>query len=165
MLSWGRACAGHACRRHDEGADRHKAMASGDSPPFGDLLRRYRLAAGLSQEALAERAGISVRSVSDLERGIYRAPHRDTVALLGEALALAAEDRARLERSVQRRRGPLAAVPPARIALGRGIAVPPTPLLGRDHDIAALTALLQRAEVRLVTLTGPGGVGKTRLGM
>lgn len=140
-------------------------MATGDSPPFGDLLRRYRLAAGLSQEMLAERAGISARSVSDLERGIYRAPHRDTVALLGEALALAAEDRARLEHAVQRRRGPLAAVPPTRVALGRGITVPPTPLLGRDPDVAALTALLQRAEVRLVTLTGPGGVGKTRLGL
>jgi transcriptional regulator with XRE-family HTH domain len=51
--------------------------------PFGALLRRHRVAAGLTQEALAERAGISARAVSDLERGLYRAPHRDTVDRLG----------------------------------------------------------------------------------
>lgn len=139
-------------------------MATSDSPLFGDLLRRYRLAAGLSQEALAERAGVSARSVSDLERGIYRAPHRDTVTLLGEALELAAEDRARLESAVVRRRGPGAAAPPVHAASLRGLPLAPTPLLGRDQDIATLTVLLQRADVRLVTLTGPGGVGKTRLG-
>ncbi len=44
-------------------------MATDGPLPFGDLLRRLRLAAGLSQEALAERAGLSARGISDLERG------------------------------------------------------------------------------------------------
>ena len=57
---------------------------------FGTLLRRHRVAAGLSQEELAERAGVSRRSIGDLERGVARTPHRDTIALLIEALGLQA---------------------------------------------------------------------------
>src|SRR5256885_1345208 len=64
---------------------------------FGALLRRYRLAGGLSQEELAGRAGLSLQAVSALERGVRRAPHRDTVALLAQALALAPDQRATLE--------------------------------------------------------------------
>jgi transcriptional regulator with XRE-family HTH domain len=60
----------------------------GAGAAFGDLVRRARVAAGLSQEELAERAGISAHAVSDLERGLYRAPHRDTVERLGTALRL-----------------------------------------------------------------------------
>src|SRR5712692_7636003 len=53
---------------------------------FGELLKQYRLAAGLTQEALAERAGLSVREISDLERGVNRAPRPDTLQLLAAAL-------------------------------------------------------------------------------
>jgi transcriptional regulator with XRE-family HTH domain len=56
-------------------------MASSVSPAFGDLLRRYQLAAGLTQEELAGEAGLSVRSPSDLERGACRTPHKETVQL------------------------------------------------------------------------------------
>ena len=64
--------------------------------PFGDLLRRLRSAASLSQEELAERAGLSRRGISDLERGARRAPHPETVRLLANALGLADADRAAL---------------------------------------------------------------------
>ena len=55
---------------------------------FGELLRQRRLAAGLTQEALAERAGVSAKAVSDLERDPDRTPRLDTVGLLADALGL-----------------------------------------------------------------------------
>lgn len=66
-------------------------------PTFGALLKRYRLAAGLTQEELAERARLSVRAISDLERGLHRAPQKETVALLADALAVTPPERAALE--------------------------------------------------------------------
>src|SRR5258708_33545829 len=63
---------------------------------FGALLRRYRVAAALSQEALAERAGISSVAISALERGTRRAPYLGTVEQLATAMALDAEERATL---------------------------------------------------------------------
>lgn len=140
-------------------------MTSASSPsasalPFGPLLRRYRLAAGLSQEALAERARISTRAVSDLERGINRAPRHETLLLLVEALELGPEDRQLL---ILAARPELMAPdeafsPPHRARLPQ----PPTPVIGREEDIQRGLDLLM-GSARLVTLTGPGGVGKTRL--
>lgn len=63
---------------------------------FGALLKRYRMAAGLTQEALAERANLSARAISDLERGLSRAPRYDTLAMLTNAMNLSAEQRAAL---------------------------------------------------------------------
>jgi transcriptional regulator with XRE-family HTH domain len=63
-------------------------VASESTQQFPALLRRHRLLAGLSQEALAERAGLSVRGISDLERGLRRAPHPATCARLADALYL-----------------------------------------------------------------------------
>jgi transcriptional regulator with XRE-family HTH domain len=64
---------------------------------FGDLLRRHRVAAGLTQEALAERARLSAFTISALERGANHVPRKDTLALLAEALRLATAERAILE--------------------------------------------------------------------
>ena len=64
---------------------------------FGALLKRQRLSAGLTHESLAERAGLSSRTISDLERGVSRRPHRDTLELLLEALELSAAERSALE--------------------------------------------------------------------
>ncbi len=61
---------------------------------FSSLLKAYRQAAGLSQEGLAERAGLSVRAISDLERGINRTPRSETLELLVRALSLTEQDRA-----------------------------------------------------------------------
>jgi predicted ATPase/class 3 adenylate cyclase len=72
-------------------------MNGDQRPTFGDLLRRHRLAAGLTQAALAERAGLSWRGLNDLERGVRLRPRRDTVALLATALDLSAADRAAFE--------------------------------------------------------------------
>src|SRR5215207_5852974 len=86
-------------------------MVAHDLPGFGDLLRRHRTAA-LSQEELAERAGVSVRALSDLERGVHRAPRLETVRMLAEALGLREDERAGLltaarpEGGVRASRGP-----------------------------------------------------------
>jgi len=64
-----------------------------EATAFGALLRRYRTLAGLTQEGLAARANISTRAVSDLERGINRAPLAETLELLASALDITSEER------------------------------------------------------------------------
>ena len=82
------------------------------SPDFGMLLRQYRLAAALSQEALAERARMSTQGISALERGYRRTPQRETLALLSGALALSDEQREEFETAAARS-----------VLLGRGASV------------------------------------------
>ena len=130
---------------------------------FGDLLRRYRVAAGLTQEALAERAGISARGVSDLERGVHGLPRKDTLQLLLDALDLSSTDRARLAGAA--RRPPRADARRKRGEPYPELPVPLTPLIGREQAVAAVAALLDAPTHRLLTLTGPGGIGKTRLAL
>src|SRR5919202_1528783 len=74
-----------------------------DERTLADLLRRHRLAAGLTQMALAERAGLSLRGLSDIERGLRTAPHRDTLERLAEALHLDEVDTAALHQAGRRR--------------------------------------------------------------
>src|SRR5919206_2140351 len=65
-----------------------KTMPPDDTPELREVLRRYRVAARLTQEELAERAGLSVRGLSDLERGARTRPRPHTVRQLATALAL-----------------------------------------------------------------------------
>ncbi len=127
--------------------------------PFGQLLKKYRHAAALSQEGLAQLAGISTRSVSDLERGITTSPHQDTIHLLADALGLAHEDRDRFIASGQIRVNTVAGyyLPP--------VPKPLTPLLAREHEESELMDLCSREHIRILTMTGPAGVGKSRLAM
>jgi non-specific serine/threonine protein kinase len=141
-----------------------------EAEPFSVLLRRYRQAAALSQEALAERAALSVDAVSQLERGRRAQPRLETVQRLTEALGLSPADRARLlaaARPVEHAVRPGAPGGGVPAAPSRGPAhnlpAPTTALLGREREVAAASALLCGAEARLLTLIGPGGIGKTRL--
>jgi membrane protein implicated in regulation of membrane protease activity/DNA-binding XRE family transcriptional regulator len=86
----------------EEGAGREHDGITVRPPAFGELLKAHRLAANLTQEALAERARISVRAISDLERGLHRTPQKDTVHLLADALQLSAQDRAAFEAAARR---------------------------------------------------------------
>ena len=113
-------------------------MTTLHTPAFGELLRQHRLAAGLTQEELAERARISVRAISDLERGVRRAPHKDTLRLLAEALNLSEDDRALLFESVRETRRAEAA-PPSTAPTGvfsEDFPVALTPLIGREREEA-----------------------------
>src|SRR5262245_29490683 len=110
-------------------------MALAHPPPFGARLKRERLARGLTQEALAERAGLSARAISDLERGINRAPRKETLRLLADALQLSAEARSRLEAALR-----WAASAGTLTAPERRPSSDPThiPLTGRAHELARL---------------------------
>jgi predicted ATPase/transcriptional regulator with XRE-family HTH domain len=127
---------------------------------LGVSLKKLRAAAGMTQEELADRAGISARTVSDVERGLRTAVHGDTARRLASALGLGEDDRARFEAVA---RGPVAAAEPA--ARPGALPAPPTRLLGRSRELGSITGRLQGPEVRLLTLTGPGGIGKTRLAL
>ncbi|MDQ4501772.1 helix-turn-helix domain-containing protein [Sinomonas sp. ASV322] len=118
-------------------------------------LRRLRAAAGLTQEELAERAGISVRAVSDAERGLRGHLYPATAARLADALGLAGSPKDRFTALARGIAGPGGQLVP--------LPAPATPLLGRDKALDELTASLGDPSTRLVTLIGPGGVGKTRL--
>jgi len=76
-------------------------MATAQDTVFGEALKRYRLAAGLTQEELAERSQMSVRGLVYLERG-ERHPHRETVQRLADALALPDSARTTLEALARR---------------------------------------------------------------
>ncbi len=131
-----------------------------DGRPFADLLRSYRAEAGLSQEEVAQRAQLSVNAVSALERGIRRAPRRQTVAAIASALRLDSPAFTRLEESARRARSsgtsrhdsndPSTSVP-QRL----------TSFLGRRDECNAVRRLLEQHA--LVTVAGAGGIGKTRL--
>jgi predicted ATPase/DNA-binding XRE family transcriptional regulator len=128
--------------------------------PFGQLLREFRVAAALTQEELAEEAGLSLRGISDLERGARRSPHPATVRRIAVALRLAGDDRAALEAAARPPRG----VPLPRSAeSSRGRHGSLTSFVGRDKEQAEVVRLLGTR--RLVTLTGVGGIGKTRLAL
>ncbi|MGH2345046.1 MAG: helix-turn-helix transcriptional regulator, partial [Chloroflexota bacterium] len=83
-------------------------MNDQDPVPFKDLLRRHRLEAELSQEALAERARLSVRAISDLERGLKLWPRQETLRLLSQALGLQPQEHTALVAAARRPSGPRA---------------------------------------------------------
>src|ERR1700688_909907 len=129
---------------------------------FGALLKHYRLAAGLSQEALAARASLSARTISDLERGVHASPHTDTLGLLTAALSLTDQQRTLLLASTRPAQA-FADTPPRSHTLD--FPIPPTRLVGRDRERSHTLELLRRASTRLFTLTGPSVVGNTRFAL
>jgi predicted ATPase len=143
--------------------DEGRALGSSE---FGTLLREHRLAAGLSQEALAERAKMSTNGVSALERGYRRSPQRETLELLAGALALSADQRRAFEAAAtrpalpRRHGGASVTVGPWPQAETSLLPIALTTFVGRENELGEIQALLR--EHRMVTLVGSGGVGKTQ---
>jgi predicted ATPase/transcriptional regulator with XRE-family HTH domain len=133
-------------------------MPLDDASTFGALLKRYRRAAHWTQEELAERVGYSPHYVSMLERGV-RLPASTSADTFSDALALPGEERAALRAAARHTREAQAA--PSSASASRPVHA--VPLIGREQDLADVIQLLTRADTRLLTLTGPGGVGKTFL--
>jgi predicted ATPase/DNA-binding XRE family transcriptional regulator len=125
---------------------------------FAQLLKRHRIAAGLSQEALAERAGVSVDAISALERGARHAPYKATLDLLIGALTHDDDTRREIEEAatLARARGPQS----QRQGLFPNLPPQLTSFVDRVEVVAEIKELL--GSHRLVTLIGTGGAGKTR---
>jgi predicted ATPase/DNA-binding XRE family transcriptional regulator len=130
-----------------------EVIAMPSEAPFSELLRQHRRAAGYSQEDLAERAGLSVGAIGSLEQGLRRAPHRDTVKALADALGMSESERGQLEEAAASARG----------RQPRGDSSLPISLTSfiERHELDELKALL--SEHRLLTITGSPGIGKTRI--
>jgi predicted ATPase/transcriptional regulator with XRE-family HTH domain len=134
-------------------------MKSSAPGTFGTQLRALREAAGFTQEELATIAGLSVHAVSALERGERRRPQVDTIRALSAALDLTGPTRELLLRTARTHT--------AESEQFRRVSMPlaPTALVGREDDLKVLGEWLEDRSVRLITLTGPGGAGKTRLAL
>ena len=136
-------------------------MTPGASRSFGAQLKALREAAGFTQEELATIAGLSVHAVSALERGERRRPHLETVRALSAALDLPVATRDAFFASARTPTHATAVDELSRVSLP----LPLTALLGREADVQTLRHWLAHPATRLITLTGPGGAGKTRLAL
>jgi tetratricopeptide (TPR) repeat protein/transcriptional regulator with XRE-family HTH domain len=142
---------------------------------FGQLLRGYRLAAGLTQEELAERAGLSIRAVSDMERGRTARPYARSVRLLATALALDDAARGQLMTAMIARPGEPADSSQGRTARNPGtwprqLPAAPRNFVGRMAELRLLDSLLEtmageRSLVVVALVSGTAGVGKTSLAL
>ena len=146
-------------------------MAEQATSGLAGLLRQLRAEARLTQQELAKAAGVSPRSVSDLERGINRTARQDTAVRLAGALGLAEPARSLFVAAARGRiqaAQVLTAKPrqapgdsPGSAAGVYGFVPALTSFVGRAGPVREVAVLLDRD--RLVTVTGPGGAGKTRL--
>jgi len=158
------------CRAAACGRPREDSRAVTEQPALGfaGLLRQLRAETRMTQEELAQAAGLSPRSVSDLERGINRTARKDTAFLLADALGLAPSVRC-LFVAAARGRASAAEVLAARrqeAFLARaggmhGFQTELTSFIGRAGAVREVAGLVE--DYRLVTVTGPGGAGKSRL--
>jgi tetratricopeptide (TPR) repeat protein/transcriptional regulator with XRE-family HTH domain len=132
-------------------------MAVVPSLTFGQLLVRYRVAAGMTQETLAAHAGVSVRAISDLERSVRLSPYKSTIALLAEALHLSPQEHATLIAAAGRK---------ADIAAAETEREPRSsdpPFVGRHRELVAVEHFLGGGGLPVLFLTGEPGIGKSRL--
>jgi tetratricopeptide (TPR) repeat protein len=142
-----------------------------DSPDFGDRVRVGRIAAKLSQEELSAQSGVSVRAISDLERGRTRWPHPASVLRLADALQLTGPARAEFIAAAGRRLPRIAPGNGAPVSGGRVVPrqLPPAvpAFAGRSSELATLSHVLSRpgGTAVITAIGGTAGVGKTALAL
>ncbi|MGW4882861.1 helix-turn-helix domain-containing protein [Streptomyces sp. NPDC004262] len=128
---------------------------------LGVLLRDHRRRAGLTQRHLADLTTVSVRAIRNLEQGKVHSPRLDTIRLLADGLRLGSAQRETLLEAARHRPG--SADHSGESGCGPTPWLVRSPLIGRDTEVAALTALLAQPNGRLVSVVGIGGVGKSHL--
>ena len=140
---------------------------------FGEWLRSQRTARKLTREEFAQRVGCSIVMLRKIEEG-ERRPSAQIAQLIANVLEIPADNRktfirvARGELGTERLPHPSNAIHSPRISPIPGsshnnLPILPTPLIGRQHELSKLRQLLSEPECRMLTLVGPGGIGKTRL--
>jgi transcriptional regulator with XRE-family HTH domain/tetratricopeptide (TPR) repeat protein len=137
-------------------------MTSVSRTRFGDLLRYYRLKAGLTQEALAERSGVSVPGIGALERGVNQAPWRETALALADALGLDPDEREQFL-AARRRSTPLVKSRRNAQSSTRVTRHGSLKLIGREYERLQIEQLLRGDKPPMLLFYGEPGIGKTRL--
>ena len=154
------------------------------NPPvyFGEWVKQRRKMLDLTQEELARKSGCSVSALRKIEAGDRR-PSKQLAELLAKSLEISPDEKqnfvrtARGELSLERLRSPSLGLPAAYLPPGlissspetqpsppaSSIPLQPTPLIGREAELAAMEKIFKDPQCRLLTLTGVGGIGKTRL--
>ncbi len=131
---------------------------------FGALLRTYRCEAKLTQQELAACTGLSSSTISKLEREVEQ-PRRYTIGTIAAALTLTPAATARLRAAARLGQDSMGSLLTDDKPSTVNYRAPATSLVGREREVEAICALLADPCVRLLTLSGPGGVGKTRLAL
>jgi len=145
-----------------------------DEVSFGLWLQKRRKALDLTREELAQRVGCSISALRKIESD-ERRPSKQLAELIASVLDIPAEERsifikiARGDLSIERMKSShplpdLDLLQPSQ-TFSPHIPISPTPLIGRETELAALRQMLGDPQYRLITLVGPGGIGKTRLAM
>ncbi|MEI7846414.1 MAG: tetratricopeptide repeat protein [Chloroflexota bacterium] len=140
---------------------------------FGQWVKHQRKALGLTQTSLAQRVSCSKSMINKIESDL-RSPAKPMIELLALHLKISPADFASFVHLAQ----PQLLVEPGDFSQkgnsntvktlpipGKAYPIPLTPLVGRERDVAAVCSSLQQTGIRLLTLTGPGGIGKTRLAL
>ena len=146
----------------------------GAAPSFGGWLKLRRQSLGLTQEALAERVGCAAETLRKLEADARR-PSLEIARRLADAVLIPPAEHDAFVQWARTPAGagrpttppttPLLAPLPSIVPPPARLPMPLTPLIGRALEVAHVCDLLRQPQVRLVTLTGAGGIGKTRLSL